>query len=125
MFIISAEYDLNDEEILCEITLIDKRLLNIKPDLGTFSIKNRHGNYSVTIRINTPLEFDSIPTKMLSSKDITLKMLMNSDDSFIIDAEKQEFVLPEVQTYWIHYLINIGVLFLLIKKKIYFIRTRY
>lgn len=42
-------------------------------------------------------------------------MLMNADENSVIDSEKQEFELPEMQTYWIHYLITIGFNLLLKK----------
>lgn len=40
---------------------------------------------------------------------------MNADENSVIDSEKQEFELPEMQTYWIHYLITIGFNLLLKK----------
>lgn len=70
--------------------------------MGTFEVKTRHGNYSVTIQLNIPLEFDSIinTTKILSKYDQQQNDMTKNLDQLEV---------PDNNVYWIYYMLTIGI----------------
>lgn len=101
----SNPYDPADERVLCRITILNGRLIKFLPDLGTFNIKTRHGNYSIRIQMNTPeIEFDSLALKFQ-------KLEVENEASGTVDEELDKlegFKVPENNSYLIHYMIIIG-----------------
>ncbi|KAI1714486.1 ciliary basal body-associated, b9 protein domain-containing protein [Ditylenchus destructor] len=102
-------YEPSDEYLLCQVTVVNDRVIRFLPDLGSHMIKTRHGNYSVTIRVvesEKPLEFDALADRL--DESLRIPGSGKDDEKEQTDGHKYAlFDLPEPHIHWIHYLIHI------------------
>jgi hypothetical protein len=88
-------YNVDDEKVLCEMSLFGQRVFHMKPDQGTYNIDTKIGNYRYTLSIEECVEFDEIPA------DDQVETPVMVEDQF-------KFQLPEKKTTYLQYLICIG-----------------